>query len=207
ADSFRTLDYGYTIADFHNSYTQPLGGHVTYGLKPYIDVRGASALGQLILQNAVPIISYPKHLPRYPAPGDAVSMTALVEDENIAAATVMLHYRLNNGSWQSAVMKDDGQSNDGDAGDQYYGAVLPALGENQTLDYYISANDDQGAVNRTPYDAPASFYTVTTPGNQPALFINEFMASNSTVIADPFGEYDDWVEIYNGDAQAVWLGD
>lgn len=207
ADSFRTLDYGYTITDFHNSYTQPLGGHVPYGLKPYIDVRSSSALGQLILQNAAPIISYPKLLPRYPAPGDVVSVTALVEDENIAAANVMLHYRLNNGSWQTAVMKDDGQSNDGAAGDQFYGALLPALGANQTLDYYISASDNQGAVNQTPYDAPASFYTITTPGTQPALFINEFMASNSTVIADPFGEYDDWIEIYNDDAQAVWLGD
>ncbi len=33
------------------------------------------------------------------------------------------------------------------------------------------------------------------------LAINEFMASNSSTIADPQGDYDDWVEIYNyGDA-------
>ena len=29
------------------------------------------------------------------------------------------------------------------------------------------------------------------------LFINEFLASNSTVIANDVGEFDDWVEIYN----------
>ena len=29
------------------------------------------------------------------------------------------------------------------------------------------------------------------------LVINEFMASNDTTIADGFGEYDDWIEIYN----------
>ncbi len=29
------------------------------------------------------------------------------------------------------------------------------------------------------------------------IVINEFMASNTTFIADPHGEYDDWVEIYN----------
>lgn len=30
-----------------------------------------------------------------------------------------------------------------------------------------------------------------------SLVINEFMASNSSTIADPQGDYDDWVEIYN----------
>ncbi|MCI0495098.1 CotH kinase family protein, partial [candidate division KSB1 bacterium] len=37
----------------------------------------------------------------------------------------------------------------------------------------------------------------------PLVFINEFMASNSTTIADEHGEYDDWIEIYNGDTRAI----
>ena len=32
------------------------------------------------------------------------------------------------------------------------------------------------------------------------------MADNDTTIADPFGDYDDWVELYNGDTTAIWLG-
>ena len=35
------------------------------------------------------------------------------------------------------------------------------------------------------------------------LFINEFMADNETTICDEFGEYDDWVEIYNSNPGAV----
>jgi len=31
------------------------------------------------------------------------------------------------------------------------------------------------------------------------LFINEFMASNNQTITDNYGEYDDWIEIYNGE--------
>jgi len=31
----------------------------------------------------------------------------------------------------------------------------------------------------------------------PSLFINEFMAANDNTIADEFGEFDDWLEIYN----------
>ena len=33
--------------------------------------------------------------------------------------------------------------------------------------------------------------------------INEFMASNSTTIADEFGEYDDWIELYNYSTDTV----
>jgi hypothetical protein len=39
-----------------------------------------------------------------------------------------------------------------------------------------------------------------------ALFVNEFMASNSTTIADEMGQYEDWVEIYNGGTSPVNLG-
>ena len=32
----------------------------------------------------------------------------------------------------------------------------------------------------------------------PELYINEFMASNTTTLADEAGEFDDWMELYNG---------
>jgi len=38
------------------------------------------------------------------------------------------------------------------------------------------------------------------------LVINELMASNSTVIADPQGQYDDWIEIYNYGIEAIDIG-
>jgi hypothetical protein len=40
----------------------------------------------------------------------------------------------------------------------------------------------------------------------PPIVINEIMASNITVIDDPQGEYDDWIEIYNAGDQAVNIG-
>jgi hypothetical protein len=43
------------------------------------------------------------------------------------------------------------------------------------------------------------------PANQPALFINELMASNSITYSDEVGDYDDWIEIYNGGTEAVDL--
>ncbi len=38
------------------------------------------------------------------------------------------------------------------------------------------------------------------------LVINEFMASNSSYIQDPQGQYDDWIEIYNSGTSAVNIG-
>jgi spore coat protein CotH len=39
------------------------------------------------------------------------------------------------------------------------------------------------------------------------LYINEFMAANSSTIADNYGEYEDWIEIYNPGPAAVLLSD
>ena len=38
------------------------------------------------------------------------------------------------------------------------------------------------------------------------LIINEVMASNTSACADPFGEFDDWVELYNPGASDIDLG-
>jgi hypothetical protein len=37
------------------------------------------------------------------------------------------------------------------------------------------------------------------------LVVNEFLASNSAMGSDEFGEFDDWIEIYNGSSHAIDL--
>jgi len=39
----------------------------------------------------------------------------------------------------------------------------------------------------------------------PALFVNEFLAVNTTGIVDEFGQHEDWVEIYNGGQDPITL--
>jgi hypothetical protein len=43
------------------------------------------------------------------------------------------------------------------------------------------------------------------PPSAPALVVNEFMAMNTTVVADAAGEFDDWVELYNAGSEPVSL--
>ncbi|MFC2134222.1 CotH kinase family protein [Bacteroidota bacterium] len=58
----------------------------------------------------------------------------------------------------------------------------------------------------------ASFTMGGTPGQpnlvQPiaGLYINEIMASNNSIIKDDAGDYDDWIEIYNGGDRAINIG-
>ena len=58
------------------------------------------------------------------------------------------------------------------------------------------------------HNAIASLYDFQLKPIQesPSIYINEFMASNTETIADPQGDFDDWIEIYNADIYPVNVG-
>jgi len=47
ADAYRTLDYGYTIGDFVNGFTETIDDHTPYGIKPFLTTRYTTILQQL----------------------------------------------------------------------------------------------------------------------------------------------------------------
>jgi len=46
-DLFRSLDYGYDMADFENGFEQTVDGHTPYGIKPFLGIRGDSIRSQI----------------------------------------------------------------------------------------------------------------------------------------------------------------
>lgn len=46
---------------------------------------------------------------------------------------------------------------------------------------------------------------IETPPQKLRIYINEFLASNKSILADEAGQYDDWVEIYNDEDTTVKL--
>jgi spore coat protein H len=46
-DTYRTLDYGYTVANFNDAFTKAIDSHTPYGLKPFLGKRKQSILNQL----------------------------------------------------------------------------------------------------------------------------------------------------------------
>ena len=200
ADPYYPLDYGFTIQDFHNSYQQALGGHVAYGLQEYLQTRSSSATAQLELNNTTPVIKYIRH--SHPAVGEDLWITAWSrdDDENI---TVAMRYSVNGGTWQEKQMSDDGLHHDQDPGDDIYGAAIENIQNNTHILFQVKSEDAFGNGMQLPCDpVELEIYNSTLQG----LYINEFMASNASVIADEYGEYEDWIEIYNNSGSEVWLG-
>jgi spore coat protein H len=201
SDPYYPLSYGFSIDDFNNSYIQglPNASHVPIGLKEYISDRRASALSQLDNTNTPPIIGRIKN--NSPSANQEIVITAKVEDESTPSVTV--YFAVNGEDFNAASMHDDGGHQDGAANDGTFGVVLPPINQSGTLHYYIEANDDASNTNRYPF---CEVRTVMINNTLP-LAINEFMARNETIIADPFGEFDDWVELYNGGDDPIYLGD
>jgi len=197
-DPYYPKDYGYDMDDFYNSFNNALGGHVDYGLFPYLQTRVSSIIDQLENSEMNPVIKYIKH---QKVSANEAQIVAYVEVQN-NPADVNLEYSLDGSTWNSATMYDDGNHNDGLAGDLTYGASITNIIEgNQTL-YQIFADDSQGNSNLLPCEP----VIIPSGDETPLLFINEFMASNDNTIADEYGNYGDWIEIYNGSDDNIWLG-
>lgn len=196
-DTYKALDYGFTNIDFKNSIDSTQADqHVKLGIKTYVNQRVTSGLQQLGTTNTAPIIRYLNITPTGMA--NQIRINCSVADET--QCTVQLAYQENSSPLNYITLYDDGQHNDGAAGDGVFGNLL-TLTQNM-LSYQVIATDNTGK-SRTRPCAPASF----TMPQQKDLVINELMADNDAVIADNTGNYSDWIELYNAGTDSIFLGD
>lgn len=198
-DPYYPKDYGYTPQDFLDSYNQALGNHVKYGLFPFIQTRISSTANQLEPTQMNPVIKYISHH-RQSATDLLINAYAEV---GANPAMVETKYAFNGGETKYANMFDDGKHEDGEAGDLMYGVLIKNIPDNTSLTYQIKVTD---AINKTSTLPCIPVFIHGTGGENPALFINEFMASNDMTIADEHGDYNDWIEVYNSEIETVWLG-
>jgi hypothetical protein len=135
--------------------------------------------------------------PENPGPNSEVWFTVFAESCDEAYLACRKGY---SGSFEFVEMFDDGAHNDGSAGDGVFGISRVVF--NAGLQYYFYAENEDAAAF-FPQRAANDFFTLSVSGS---LVINEFLADNETTIADQDGEYDDWIEIYNNESQAINLG-
>ena len=69
-DTYRTLDYGYTISEFNNGFTSRIDGHTPYGIKPFLTVRAASILKQLTITSVAEVQKSNLNVSLYPNPAN-----------------------------------------------------------------------------------------------------------------------------------------
>lgn len=106
------------------------------------------------------------------------------------------------GKFARVQMLDDGAHGDGGSGDGIFGGAADHYPAGTKVRFYVEARSDNSAqaASFSPSRAEEVTYTyrvaVTTASNTPVV-INEVMASNTGTIADPQGEFDDWIELRN----------
>ena len=143
-----------------------------------------------------PIIDNLSSNPISVLPHSSVSITSNISNADYA----YLGYRFKFADkFEKVQMFDDGNNGDGIAGDGIYGATINV--DARDIQYYIYAeNSDAGIFS--PQRAEHDFHQIPVISG---LVINEVMAANFSKVADQDGEYDDWVELYNGGANDINL--
>jgi hypothetical protein len=126
--------------------------------------------------------------------GDTVWIQASVT----GGTTVLLNYRNTRvAPFVATTMYDDGNHQDGSAGDNVFGAAMVLT--TGYCDYYLYA-ENTTAGKFSPQRAEYQFYSVfisnTPPANGTAV-INELLASNTNGVTDANYDYEDWIELYN----------
>jgi hypothetical protein len=191
-DPWYPLDYGYDHTDFLNSFSSAAGAHVKWGLYPYLQVRKASMAAQIEEGDADPVIKYFSHTRKS---GNPIRVSCIVEAAT-PPVTAKLIYSVAEGSALEAVMYDEGNG--------IFSVTVSGISDEDPVTYQVLAAGGSGGTTLLPC---YPILIAPVAGQTPLLFINEFMADNEETVTDEQGYYSDWIEIYNGDAAPVYLGD
>jgi len=180
----------YSYNEFQQNVNSTVGGEPgsfpVIGITELMETRYDWLLNHSLFQGDIPEISSPSYSPQSVVPNTTVWFNVDVID----ADEVWLNYRSEQDTRFTEVdMFDDGNHNDGAAGDGIYGISIEAYYSDIQY-YFYSQNSDLGAF--LPVRAAYEFYeldVITTSGN---VVINEINYHS----ADDFDPAD-WVELYN----------
>ncbi len=196
---------GFTLVDFVTF--DALDPDISYGRFP----DGSTHIQEMAptpdapnLPNIPPRIVRLTAEPIPPSVTDSVLVTASAYDPDGALTDASLFVDAGTG-YTEIPLADDGLHGDGIPGDGIWGAWIPPEPEGTNVLYYLWTHD--GTDQRTdPVNAPDSTFIYEVAPTEIDLFINEFMAINNFTIADPWGEFEDWIEIYNPGPDPVEMG-
>ena len=129
-------------------------------------------------------------------PNTTTNIIANVQNANY----VYLAYRFKfSDKFEKLEIFDDGNNGDGAAGDGVYGVTISV--DARDVQYYVYAENATAGIF-SPQRAEKEFHQIAVVSG---LVINEIMAANFSKVSDQDGEYDDWVELYNGGNTSINL--
>lgn len=194
---------GFTMTAYTNDVT---------ALKNFIRQRYAFLTNHAEVKPVPPIIVAACDPKPKPTAAEVPFITAEVRANGAnGLSSVWLYYRAASyGRFTAVQMFDDGAHGDGTAHDSAFGAATAAFPAGTKVRYYIearSANNAKAASFSPPRseEDTYSYRVALTLAPSTPVVINELMASNTSCLADPQGEYDDWIELHNLTDQSVDL--
>ena len=177
----------YSYTDFTDNTSTSVANII--GISELMIARASHLQGLAEFTAVPPVVTNISTSPTNVLPHTTINITAQISNSSYA----YLGYRYTFADkFEKLQMYDDGMHGDGTAGDGVYGATINV--DARDVQYYFYAeNTDAGIFS--PERAEKEYHQLPVLGG---LVINEIMAGNVSAVADQNGEYDDWVELYNG---------
>lgn len=195
----------YTYTQFQNSLTTnitggggPGGGMGVPGIQVLMNARATYLNGTSELSQVPPTISNITHTNAII--NGNINITATIT--NPTYSYLGYRYAITD-KFTYVQMYDDGAHQDGAAGDGVFGASFAMNAP--VVQYYLYAENANAGIF-SPERAEYEFYTLQAEAasiSYQQVVINELMASNTSTIADPTGQFADWVELYNNTAAPI----
>ncbi len=211
-DGLSALSLEAIVADTKKGYTMTAYNTDLAAVKTFVASRYKFLTNHAELKPVPPTIVAVYGPATAPSATETPFVTAEVRSNGTdGVSSVWLYYRSRSyGRFVTGQMFDDGAHGDGTAGDGIFGGATTNFPAGTKVRFYIEARSANTAKAASYSPARAEEVTyhyrvgLTTATNTPVV-LNELMAANSTVLADPQGDYDDWIELHNITDQEVDL--
>lgn len=201
---FHELSVNAITADPRKGFTMLVYTNDLNALRSFVTNRYRTLTNHAELKPDQPTISavLPPDDPVYATNTPFITAAAAASGSS-GLSSVWLYYRDKKyGPFQRVEMLDDAAHGDGTAGDGIFGAPVPAYPSGTRVRYYVEARGANAAQaarfapERAEHETYSYRVALSTAASTPVV-INELLASNTSNLADPQGEYDDWIELRN----------
>ena len=203
-DEYRALIEQEVQLDDKKLYTTQAFVSGVSELKNFIQTRRNSLLGNRDVNWDIPEILSVDHDVIQEQDGQSLIVTARL-GQTVPVADVQLFLAESPyGRFTALPMMPDTETID------TYTVTLPSYPPGTVLRYYVQAvaADSTGTMAFSPAGAEYDVYTYAVTyarAETSDVVINELMARNDTTVADPQGDYDDWIELFNTSDMTVDL--
>lgn len=194
----------YSYEDFLDSVAETSDGYGWYrtpGFRRFVTERREFLLTHPEIGKKAPQILSLQHR-EHSAGAEGLVVRARVSPKE-SVDQVLLHYAVDSDPiFTTAVMNGEGRHQDGEAGDGEFVVQIPAVPPGTRVRFYVEARalESLGTTVFSPESTEWGARSIRiglAPAGPSPVVINELLALNSRSVADPQGEFDDWIELFN----------